>query len=208
MPPFRKQEHINRIEEQLDRVSTRVNKLTKIGLNDAAKFVEPFAAGLLNLIYGWELRDPAPGIPNTKAIDLFDERNSVAVQVSIQGSSAKVKHTEVMLANQKYKTVYIFFLHKKKFRKKPAVQIITIETVMGELMGRRISFLKQVFAYLEEELNNSWEVEVSTRPEAFVSAGVTQSELRSGPVNLLKRLSENALKNGYTHADFPLSSFG
>jgi tetratricopeptide (TPR) repeat protein len=152
--PLTRKPLIEQIELRLDHLSQRIKGFTGNGLNDAAKFLEPFAARLLNAAYGWNLKDPAPGVPNTKGIDLTDDTNHVAVQVSVQEPAEKIKHTAAMLSDGKYagyKIIAIFFLHSIKHRDDHGLSIINIPTLIGNLMGKDIPVLENIIAILKAE---------------------------------------------------------
>lgn len=153
--PLVRDQFINEIEQRLNFLSERIKGFTGIGLNNAAKFLEPFAARLLNAVYGWNLSDPAPGVPNTKGIDLTDDANCVAVQVSVQESAEKIRHTVAMLSNGKlagYTTIAVFFLHHIKHRKPRGLLIINIGALIGQLTGRDPSVLREVIAIFDSEI--------------------------------------------------------
>ena len=61
---------------------------------------ENFYADLLNLMYGWELKNANQLSQNIGAIDLIDEKNKLIVQVTSQTTKAKIDTT---LANDKLK---------------------------------------------------------------------------------------------------------
>ena len=212
MSTFHNQRLVTDIEERLDRLSQRIKSFSGNGLNDAAKFLEPFAARLLNLIYDWHLTDPNPGVPNTKAIDLVDTTNKVAVQVTIQESSEKLRHTKAMLKDGRlsnYETIVVFFLHHKKFQKSDALRIINIGTLIGDLIGRPAPFLKQVAALLDEEIGNQPAYDIAAKDVdsprhnenwSWTSVLGTELTLLSGTAGTA------SAPNGYPLATFPARS--
>ncbi|HWB05074.1 MAG TPA: SMEK domain-containing protein [Verrucomicrobiales bacterium] len=179
--PFTRESLLKDIEVRLDDLSRRIKGHTGIGLNDAAKFLEPFAARLLNATYDWDLKDPAPGTPNTKGIDLTDDKRRVAVLVSVQESAEKIKHTKAMLSDGRfagYQTVAIFFLHSIKYRDDHDLRIINIPTLIGDLTGKDISVLEKIIAILDDEIAI---LEPRGSARARQSTEVTEPALVRGP---------------------------
>ena len=154
--PFTRTPLHDEIEQRLDHLSQRIKSLAGIGLNDAAKWLEPFAARLLNAVYGWNLADPAPGNPITKGIDLADVTNKVAVQVSVQESAEKITHTKAMLADGKlahFTTIAVFFCHHKKHKNHHGLRVINISTLLGDLAGKDLAVLQDIITILDTEIS-------------------------------------------------------
>ncbi|MFR7839157.1 MAG: SMEK domain-containing protein [Blautia massiliensis (ex Durand et al. 2017)] len=67
--------------------------LNAVNLYDINIIAEDFFPGLLNLIYGYELKNANHLEKNAPAIDLIDRKNRIAVQVTSDNSSTKIRHT-------------------------------------------------------------------------------------------------------------------
>ena len=80
--------------ESLALLSREVSILNAVNLYDINIVAEDFFPGLLNLIYGYELEKcKLFGRKIAPAIDLVDPKNRIAVQVTSDNSSTKIKHT-------------------------------------------------------------------------------------------------------------------
>jgi tetratricopeptide (TPR) repeat protein len=143
------------IESTLTLLSERMKTFTGLGHNTDAKLLEPFAARLLNRLYGWSLTDPSQGNPNYKGLDLTDTTHSVAIQVSVQEPSGKIAHTIKMLTDEHRRTftdIRCFFLLHHQFKKAPALPVITIRALLDELANKDPDYLRRFLSFLQSEL--------------------------------------------------------
>src|SRR5579885_1075083 len=61
-----------------------------VNLTDSNVYAEPFEAGLLNAIYGWDLVSTNQETANYPCIDLIDEGRGLGVQVTAERGSGKL----------------------------------------------------------------------------------------------------------------------
>lgn len=110
--------YLNNIANSLALLSRQVSVKNAINLYDINIVVEDFFPGLLNLIYGYELRNINHLEKNAAAIDLYDSKNRLSIQVTSDNSSTKVKHTIKEFIEHKYYKKYdrliILILTQKK----------------------------------------------------------------------------------------------
>jgi hypothetical protein len=152
--PFAREQLIKDIELRLTQLAERIKGFTSSGLGDAAKFLEPFAARLLNASYGWQLADPDPGNPTTKGIDLVDSVNLVAVQVTVQESSEKIAHTAKMVSDGKldaFTTKAVFLFNHVKHTKTHGLRLINIPVLIADLMPKDVPVLESIVALIKLE---------------------------------------------------------
>ena len=98
-----KEIYLKDIAENLALLSREVSILNAVNLYDINIIAEDFFPGLLNLIYGYELKNANHLEKNAPAIDLVDAKNRIAIQVTSDNSSTKIKHTiEEFNKNQAY----------------------------------------------------------------------------------------------------------
>ena len=98
-----KEVYLKNIAENLALLSREVSILNAVNLYDINIIAEDFFPGLLNLIYGYELQNANHLEKNAPAIDLIDRKNRIAVQVTSDNSSTKIRHTiEEFNKNQAY----------------------------------------------------------------------------------------------------------
>lgn len=106
------------VAESLALLSREVSILNAVNLYDINIVAEDFFPGLLNLIYGYELKNANYLEKNAPAIDLVDPKNRIAVQVTSDNSSTKIKHTieefNKNKAYQSYDRLIVLILTQKK----------------------------------------------------------------------------------------------
>lgn len=66
---------------------------------------------ILNLLYGYNLESTNTKKSNFPAIDLIDNKNKIAIQVTSDTSINKIKYTLEKIKNTNYKDYKIFFLY-------------------------------------------------------------------------------------------------
>ena len=115
-----KEFYLKNIAEDLALLSREVSILNAVNLYDINIIAEDFFPGLLNLIYGYELKNANHLEKNAPAIDLVDAKNRIAIQVTSDNSSTKIKHTiEEFNKNQAYqlydRLVVLILTQKKKY---------------------------------------------------------------------------------------------
>lgn len=89
----RKQEYITTIITLLTRIPPLVEASNKLNLTDVNNFSEDFYEQLLNLVYGYSLKNANQFDPNAAAIDLRDLDNKISVQVTSTSSLKKTTTT-------------------------------------------------------------------------------------------------------------------
>lgn len=113
-----KEFYLKQIVEQFAKLVTQVEILNSISLYDINIMSEDFYAQLLNKVYGYNLINANKLKKNMTAIDLIDDKSQVCFQVTSNNDSEKIKSTiDKFIENQqyqKYKTLYIILLVKKK----------------------------------------------------------------------------------------------
>ncbi|MFC6648335.1 SMEK domain-containing protein [Paenibacillus rhizoplanae] len=89
----------------------------KLGLHSINKLCEPFFAELFNRMYGFKLKTIEK--KNYPAIDLKDKKNRYAVQITSNGSKAKLDRTVRAFEDNKmhddYDTLLHFIIGEKRF---------------------------------------------------------------------------------------------
>ncbi len=90
---------MNRIDYQkkiiaaLSWLKTQVDLHNSLSLTDINHGAEDFYCGLLNLVYGYNLKNINFSDPNAAAIDLGDEQKKIAIQVTSTSALTKTKYT-------------------------------------------------------------------------------------------------------------------
>ena len=118
---FKREEYIKNIASGLARIQSELNLLNPINLYDIDIISEDFFTGLLNLVYGYELQNANHEKKNETAIDLYDKKNRIAVQVTYENGSDKIQETidkyiECRLYDDYDRLVLFLLRDKKKYR--------------------------------------------------------------------------------------------
>lgn len=119
---YNREEYIKKISSELGRLQSELDILNSVNLYDIDIISEDFFAGLLNLIYGYQLQNANHEKKDAKAIDLFDKENKITVQVTYENDSGKIQETINKYIECKlyadYDRLVFFLLRKKKQYKK------------------------------------------------------------------------------------------
>ncbi|MFQ2377535.1 SMEK domain-containing protein [Aeromonas caviae] len=94
-----------KIIKALSWLKTEVDYHNSLSLTDINHAAEDFYCGLLNLVYGYNLKNINITEQNAAAIDLGDEQKKIAIQVTSTSTLAKTKYTVEKFIEKK--------LHKK-----------------------------------------------------------------------------------------------
>ncbi len=109
---------VDRIAELFARFKAEVENLNAINLYDINIHAENVIIPVLNKVYGLNLVNANYEEKNANAIDLIDNENRVAFQVTSSGDSEKVKHTLEQFIkykrNDEYDTLYLYLLKEKQ----------------------------------------------------------------------------------------------
>ena len=166
-----KEVYLKNIAENLALLSREVSILNAVNLYDINIIAEDFFPGLLNLIYGYELKNANHLEKNAPAIDLIDQKNRIAVQVTSDNSSTKIKHTiEEFNKSQAYhfydRLVVLILTQKKKYSSnfdtqglfsfEKARDIWNVEKLIKDIRELETAQIKNVSDYLSEELYNKY----------------------------------------------------
>ena len=159
--------YLKQIIDNLALLSRQVELRGAINLYDINIIAEDFYAGLLNLIYGYKLKNANIIDKNAAAIDLFDEKARIAIQVTSNNKSTKIKHTiEEFIANKKYehydRLIILIITRKKEYKTEFNTQgkltfdktkdIMDLEDLTKELRGIEPKVLLEINDFLEREV--------------------------------------------------------
>ena len=162
-----KEMYLKSVAENLALLSKQVEILNAVNLYDINIVAEDFFAELLNLIYGYKLKNANIIEKNAPAIDLYDETNRICIQVTSDNTSTKIKHTlREYIDNETYKKydrLVVLVLTKKKAYKKPfnaekkfvfnsTEDILDVENLIKYIRGMKTEKVKVINDFLEKEL--------------------------------------------------------
>lgn len=170
--------YLKDISENLAILSTEVSNLNAINFYDTNIVAEDFFSGLLNLIYGYELKNANHLEKNAPAIDLIDLENRVAVQVTSNNDSEKIKHTiDEFNKNKVYQLcdrLIIMILTKKKkystnfdtngmFIFEKTRDIFDVEDLLKDIKKLSTERIKEISRYLSEEFRDKYDIVKKTQ---------------------------------------------
>lgn len=116
---MKRKDHIDKIAKYLARFVEEVKAYNAANLYDVNIHAENALIPILNLVFGVELTNAnALAKKNYPAVDLIDEGNRIAFQVTATPGIEKVKHTlgrfQENKLNEKYDTLYVYVLTEKQ----------------------------------------------------------------------------------------------
>lgn len=161
------------IKSCVDNITTLTNKvqaLNNLNYYDINTSSENFFMNLLNQVYGWNLKNANAEVHNATAIDLYDAESRIAVQVTSDSSSTKIKSTVKKFTDEKLydkydRLVFLVIKYDKnyrftietdvKFKFDINKDIITSSKLLNDIKNLNIDSLKKVAEYLEFELGTA-----------------------------------------------------
>lgn len=108
MAKLQKETYISDILDRLSGLAYNVELRGLLNLLDLHVISEDFYVGLLNLIYGWELRNANSLQQNAPGIDLVDDSNRILVQVTGTSTKGKIDHSLEEIP-EKYTGFHFYF---------------------------------------------------------------------------------------------------
>lgn len=170
--------YLKQIIDNLALLSKQVELRGAINLYDINIIAEDFYAELLNLIYGYKLKNANIIDKNAAAIDLFDEEARIAIQVTSNNKSTKIKHTiEEFIAHKKYENydrlIILILTRKKEYKTEFKTQekfnfdktkdIIDLTDLTKAIREIQPDPLKGIHEFLEREIYEKVNVRKSTQ---------------------------------------------
>lgn len=135
-------EAVNNLNHDVSLLELYVKNSQEAGFSDMARLLESLAISLFNETYGYNLKNKNQIKCNFPAIDLADDEEKIAVQVTTNADAAKVRHTikvfEENKLNKKYKKLYIYgFLKNSKLKDIPDYCVLVKSSkIVSELMDK------------------------------------------------------------------------
>lgn len=137
------------------------NQVNRMDLNISA---EDICCGLLNLIFDWRLENANADKQNYTAIDLIDWDEGVAVQVTSENTSKKIKETIKKLEGQAYvekidRLIVLLLREKKDYSSafesdEFDVEIMDLYTLSEQIEHKSVKKLSEISKYLDDELSS------------------------------------------------------
>lgn len=195
------------IGEIIDNLSNLNNQITlrcSLGFTDLNKVSEDFFAKLLNKIYSYNLVNLNATRSNEPGLDIGDESNSVAYQVTSQADSSKINNTLVKITieqQEKFKLIKILiigekqgsytaiktdliekFQHTKSGKSEPEnfidFNIVDIKDLLRDIVTLDFKLIHTIYKFIKEEIQNVFiELEVPRTDGSYPTSLLTYREL-------------------------------
>lgn len=161
--------YFNYIDEKLNLLALRIEKRGKLNLLDLNIHSETFFANLLNVIYGFSLKNLNALSHNVEGIDLVDEKNKIVAQVSSTCTKQKIEASlekEILSKFKGYRFLFISIakdagdMRTKSFSNphsvtfSPIEDIIDIPVILSNVTGIAIDKQKEVYDFVKKELGD------------------------------------------------------
>ena len=108
MAKLEKETYISDILDRLSGLAYNVELRSSLNLLDLHVISEDFYVGLLNLVYGWNLRNANSSQQNAPGIDLVDDTKHILVQVTGSCTKGKIDHSLKEIP-EKYTGYHFYF---------------------------------------------------------------------------------------------------
>lgn len=159
--------YIDSIETKLSLLVTRVKLRGELNLLDLHVIAENFFRDLLNLIYGYNLRNMNYLNSNIKGIDLIDQNSKVIFQVTSTQTTDKINKSIIKLEEkyQDYNLKFVIIVDSipKLFSKSkpfdngyisfdPKKDILDVSSLLKAIVDCDIKKLKAIYDFLEDQI--------------------------------------------------------
>ena len=161
----KRDQYLSEIRERLGGYAAKIALQNQNNRQDECMGAEDVCCGLLNRVYGYNLTNANQDGKNQAGVDLWDEKNGVAVQITATNTAAKVRHTLEEFCKggagerlcDRFDTLMVLVLtvDKAKGADVPAdcdLQVLTLRDLSSQMEHWAIPKLKEMAAYLAEEL--------------------------------------------------------
>ena len=169
MAMLQRQTYINDIVNRLSGLASCVELRGLLNLLDLHVISEDFYVGLLNLVYGWNLRNANSSQQNAPGIDLVDDSNHILVQVTGSCTKRKIDHSLEEIS-EKYTGYHFYFvpivLDAKKQREyeyapppevvfNPKTDILDIHFIANKIKGMPdIADIDTIAIFIKNNIQN------------------------------------------------------
>lgn len=203
MAKLQREEYISDILGRLSGLAYNVKLRASLNLLDLHVISEDFYVGLLNLIYGWNLRNANSSQQNAPGIDLVDDTKLILVQVTGSCTKGKIDHSLKEIP-EKYTGYHFYFapivIDAKEQRKhkynpphevvfNPETDILDIHFIADKIKGMLdIEDISTIAMFIKDNIQN--EVPDTT-------------QLTSGLNYIISQLAEDDLNE----CDFDMTEF-
>ncbi|CAA9202865.1 hypothetical protein FLA105534_04289 [Flavobacterium bizetiae] len=196
---------IGEIVDSLSNLNNQINIRCSLGFTDLNKVSEDFFAKLLNKIYSYSLINLNSSRSNEPGIDIGDETNSIAFQVTSQADSSKINSTFEKITQEqkkKFKLIKILIIGEKqgsytavkpelidafKFTKDGKSEpedfidfnIIDIKTLLRDIISLDFKLIHTIYKFIKEEIQDLIiELEIPRADGKFPTSLLSHREIK------------------------------
>ncbi len=183
--------YVDAIKSRLTELAANITASGRLNQTDIHVISENFYAELLNIAYGWNLKNANVDHPNAEGIDLVDDNEKILVQVSATCSKRKIDHS-LKEIDEAYRGYHFYFLpliavpaKSQKMRtyfpphdvifnpQNDIIEIVDlIQALQADTTGER---LKKADQYIKDNLRRS--IEEGSLPTDYAALKVHLSKI-------------------------------
>ena len=151
---------IERVANRLRKISKEIKKSNKLNLCDINIICEEIFGEILNILYGYELTVKSmEAKSNYVAVDLVDENNKIAFQVTSRVDVAKIKDTlRKFVKNELYKNIdslYILILRDDLHNYRDYDKEVDIKTRKKFSIRDNVINFEKLISIIEDKSRNN-----------------------------------------------------
>jgi hypothetical protein len=165
--------YFNYIDEKLSWLAFRIERRGRINLLDLNIYSETFFADMLNMLFGYQLRNLNVIKQNVEGIDLVDTDNKIISQVSSTCTKQKIESSLEKKIFEQYKGFRFKFISISKNADKmrestfanphntlfnPADDIIDVTSIQNIVLTMTIDKQKEFYEFIKKELGNDIDI--------------------------------------------------
>jgi tetratricopeptide (TPR) repeat protein len=173
---------IDHITGILSRLESYLKLKSAQNLNDSAVLAEDVCKGLLNRLYGYNLTNLNVEEPNAPAVDLVDCKRRLAVQVTVNNKTEKIRKTHRTASEQNLgdnfdRIILLFLVNKAPAEPAPSgnfapcthpeIDVRDISTILADIRALDVAQMTAIADLLDEEIRNPakpWNLDANIRP--------------------------------------------
>lgn len=207
MANLQKETYICDILDRLSGLAYNVELRGLLNLLDLHVISEDFFVGLLNLVYGWNLRNANSLLQNAPGIDLVDDSNHILVQVTGSCTKKKIDHSLEEISEKYFG--YHFYLV-------PIVLDARKQRIYGYTPPHRVLFNPKTdildIHFIADRIKGMTDIEKVTTIAMYVRNNIRHDtpssvQLTSGLNDIICLLAKDSLNEGdFDTADFEIKA--
>lgn len=207
MANLQKETYICDILDRLSGLAYNVELRGLLNLLDLHVISEDFFVGLLNLVYGWNLRNANSLLQNAPGIDFVDDSNHILVQVTGSCTKKKIDHSLEEIS-EKYSGYHFYFV--------PIVLDARKQRIYGYTPPHRVLFNPKTdildIHFIADRIKGMTDIEKVATIAMYVRNNIRHDtpssvQLTSGLNDIICLLAKDSLNEGdFDTADFEIKA--